>query len=106
MVKLDAFKDGDRISISEGSFEHLLNCLDNQKFVHNINADSLTCDYRRVQKETQAAIDDFNRQCRALLHDSESDDSQEFMYAGCAKDTETGVLYGPAVDITDYKNRK
>lgn len=68
MVKLDAVREGRRITISEDSFEHLLNCLDNQKFIREINADALTCDYKKVQQETQQAIDDFSRQCRELLH--------------------------------------
>lgn len=68
MVKLDATKADGMVSISEDSFEHLLNCLDNQKFIREINADALTCDYKKVQQETQQAIDDFSRQCRKLLH--------------------------------------
>jgi hypothetical protein len=68
MVTLDAYLSGNDVVISKDSFEHLLACLDNQKFVREINADALTCDYRAVQKETQTAIDDFNKQCRKLLH--------------------------------------
>ena len=68
MVKLNAIKKDGNIIISEDDFEHLLNCLDNQKFVDEINADALTCDYEKVQRETQDAIDDFNKQCRDLLH--------------------------------------
>ena len=66
MVKLEARKENGQIVITEGSFEHLLNCLDNQKFIHEINADALTCDYKKVQRDSQSAIDDFNRQCRDL----------------------------------------
>ena len=69
MVKLKATKENGNIIISEDDFEHLLNCLDNQKFVNDVNADALTCDYVKVQSETQEAIDDFSRQCRKLLHD-------------------------------------
>ena len=68
MVTLDAKKEGGRISISEASFEHLLSCLDNQKFLHDINADATTCNYKEVQWQNQEAIDDFNKQCRAVLH--------------------------------------
>jgi len=74
MVKLEAKKDGQgNIVISEDSFEHLLNCLDNQKFVGElpINGDSMAVgveEYYSVQEQIQDAIDDFNRQCRALLH--------------------------------------
>ena len=68
MVKLNARKQNGEIIISEESFAHLLACLDNQKFIRDINADALTCDYEKIQQETQNAIDDFNRQCRDLLH--------------------------------------
>ena len=57
-VKLDAHKENGRISISEDSFEYLLNCLDHQKYTHEENED-------------QKAIDDFNRQCRGFLNTSE-----------------------------------
>ena len=66
MVKLEASKDNGKIVISEKSFEHLLNCLDNQKFINDLNADAMECDYKSVQRENQLAIDDFNRQCREL----------------------------------------
>jgi len=66
MVKLKATKHEGNIIISEDSFEHLLNCLDNQKFIREINADATTCDYVKVQREIQQAIDDFNSQCREL----------------------------------------
>ena len=68
MVKLEGKKENDKIILSENSFEHLLNCLDNQKFIEVINADALSCDYKTIQKENQLAIDDFNKQCRELLH--------------------------------------
>lgn len=67
MVTLDAIRKDGWVIISEDSFEHLLNCLDNQKFIDSRNADSVTCDANKVQKVNQAAIDDFNRQCRAIL---------------------------------------
>jgi len=75
MVKLEAKKDGKgNVVISEDSFEHLLSCLDNQKFVGEAppNGDAMTMDrneYNNVQIDIQNAIDDFNRQCRNLLHD-------------------------------------
>ena len=69
MVKLKAKIKGDNAVISQDSFEHLLNCLDHQKFIHDVNADALECDdYEKVQKDNQDAIDDFGRQCRVLLH--------------------------------------
>jgi hypothetical protein len=66
MVQLDATKSDGIIHISENSFEHLLSCLDNQKYIHELNADAMTCDYKQIQKDNQEAIDDFNNQCRAL----------------------------------------
>ena len=66
-VKLDAKIVGAAVVISKDSFEHLLNCLDNQKFIKDINADAITCDYKSVQVSSQKAIDDFNTQCRELL---------------------------------------
>jgi hypothetical protein len=47
------------ISVPVDLFEHLLNCLANQKFINDINADALSddTDYRQVQRETQNAID-------------------------------------------------
>ena len=74
MVRLEAKKDGKgNIVISEDSFEHLLSCLDNQKFVGESppNGDALAMgeeEYNKVQNENQICIDDFNRQCRNLLH--------------------------------------
>lgn len=56
MVKLDAIKDGlGNVIIAEHSFEHLLNCLDNQKFIQSY-------------PPHQIYIDDFNNQCRKILH--------------------------------------
>ena len=78
MVKLEAVKDNaGNIVISEDSFEHLLNCLDNQKGI----TDSPTCgddlaggknNHDRVMRETQKHIDSFNKQCRDLLHNRKS----------------------------------
>ncbi len=71
MVKLEAIKRDGWIIITEDSFEHLLSCLDNQKFVGEAppNGDALAMGeeaYNNTQKEIQEAIDDFNRQCREL----------------------------------------
>ncbi len=76
MVKLEAIKKDGCIIIAEHSFEHLLACLDNQKFVGElpINGDSVSVgkeEYYRVQNEIQEAIDDFNVQCRKLLHNED-----------------------------------
>ena len=56
-----------KITVDRNFFEHLLNCLANQKFIHEINADALECDYKKVQKENQQAIDKAYRQGRDLL---------------------------------------
>jgi hypothetical protein len=45
------------IKVDSDFFEHLLNCLCNQKYIRDINADALTCDYKSIQKENQIAID-------------------------------------------------
>jgi len=58
MVQLEAEKHSGQIVISEDSFEHLLNCLDHQKFIG--------------KGGDQVRIDDFNKQCRRLLHDTAS----------------------------------
>ena len=68
MVKLNARIEDDNIIISQKSFEHLLNCLDNQKYINDVNADAMECDYKKEQENNQKAIDDFSRQCRKLLH--------------------------------------
>ncbi len=52
MIKLDAYIGNNRISISLDSFEHLLNCLDNQKYIQDVNADAADCDYKKIQRET------------------------------------------------------
>lgn len=70
MVKLEARNVGNDIIISKDSFEHLLNCLDNQKFIREVNADAIGSlsvnEIHSVQNDIQAAIDDFNRQCRKV----------------------------------------
>ena len=89
MVKLEATKKDRNIIISEHSFEHLLACLDNQKFVGELptNGDSVAVgkeEYYRVQNEIQEAIDDFNRQCRVLLHDLNTNDTPCSGCQGCS----------------------
>ncbi len=71
MVKLDATKYGKHIRIHEDSFGHLLSCLDNQKFINEAPpcGDAIAMGkkaYDKVNAKNQAAIDDFNRQCRKL----------------------------------------
>ena len=62
---------GDFLAIMD---RRLLNCLDNQKYIHERNADSTTCDADAVQSDNQKAIDDFNRQCRELWLKGINDD--------------------------------
>ncbi len=48
------------IEIEKDFFEHLLNCLANQKYIHEVNADGATdetINVNEIQKEHQAVID-------------------------------------------------
>jgi hypothetical protein len=73
-MKVNAVKDGKgNIVISEDSFEMLLNCLDNQKFVGEQpqNGDSISVGkeaYWKGQQDIQDTIDQYNRSCRDILH--------------------------------------
>lgn len=73
-MKIEAIKDGKgNIVITEDSFEMLLACLDNQKFVGEApqNGDSISIgkdEYYKTQKDIQDAIDFYNRECRKVLH--------------------------------------
>ena len=72
MVQLEAYDSGDNVVVSKDSFEHLLNCLDNQRFVGETppNGDALDMgvdEYRQVQIDIQHRIDDFSKQCRNIL---------------------------------------
>ena len=63
MAKLNACKFGDEVAISVDSFEHLLNCLDNQKFL------PIPDEQEKMHKEeAQDYIDDFRKQCRELIN--------------------------------------
>lgn len=68
MVELKAIKQNGNIIISEGNFEHLLNCLDNQKSISVPEEQS-----EWTKENMQDYIDDFNRQCRNLLHGGNDD---------------------------------
>ena len=74
MITLNAFKDGQgHVVVSEDSFEMILACLDNQKFVNSppMNGDSVAEGpdaYYAKQQEIQETIDAYNRQCRDILH--------------------------------------
>ncbi len=76
MVKLEASTTEKDVIISKDSFEHLLNCLDNQKYIRDVNADALDDmsveEIHDVQDDMQSAIDNFNRQCRILLNNDPS----------------------------------
>lgn len=73
-MKVNVIKDGKgNILISEDSFEMLLACLDNQKFVGEPpqNGDSLSVgkdEYWKGQQDIQDCIDHYNRECRKILH--------------------------------------
>jgi hypothetical protein len=73
-MKIEAKKDGKgNIVISEDSFEMILACLDNQKFVGEQpqNGDSLSVgedNYWKGQEDIQNTIDHYNRECRKILH--------------------------------------
>lgn len=74
MHKIEAKKDGKgNIIISEDSFEMILACLDNQKFVGEKpqNGDSISVgedNYWKDQEDIQNVIDHYNRECRKILH--------------------------------------
>ncbi|MDP4170149.1 MAG: hypothetical protein Q8906_06020 [Bacillota bacterium] len=50
------------ILIDEDKLEHLLNCLDNQKFIHEQNEET--------QKEWQKIIDKANHEMREILNNA------------------------------------
>ena len=74
MKTVEAKKDGNgNIIITEDSFEMLLGCLDNQKFVGESpqNGDSISIGkdkYYKTQADIQDVIDFYNRECRKILH--------------------------------------
>ena len=52
--------------------EHLLACLANQKFIGDVNADGISegiDSVRKVQKETQAVIDEAYKKLEKTIHD-------------------------------------
>lgn len=73
-MEILAKKDGKgHIIISEDSFEMLLACLDNQKFIGESpqNGDSLSVgedNYWKGQQDIQNTIDYYNKECRKILH--------------------------------------
>lgn len=73
-MELKAIKDGNgNIVITEDSFEMLLTCLDNQKFINEgpQNGDSLAVgkeQYNKTQEEIQTTIDKYNLSGRKILN--------------------------------------
>jgi hypothetical protein len=58
------------VTIEARFFEHLLACLANQKFIHEVNADGMSEGIKKVrskQAEMQEAIDDAYRQSMEFL---------------------------------------
>ena len=67
MMKLEAIKNGkSEIVITEDSFEFLLSCLDNQKFIQSA-------------PQNQIVIDNYNDECRKILH-------QKYVFETCEDD--------------------
>jgi hypothetical protein len=73
-MEVNAIKDGNgNVVITEDSFEMLLACLDNQKFIGESpqNGDSLSVgegNYWKGQEDIQNTIDSYNTECRKILH--------------------------------------
>lgn len=66
-------KNGRNIIIEKNSFEMILACLANQKFVHEAppNGDAMAMGkkaYNKTQKEIQSVIDDCYRQMEDILY--------------------------------------
>lgn len=64
------------IKVDVDFFEHLLNCLANQKFIKDINADALLVDYKTAQERAQTAIDEAYLRGRHLLLEEPEPDSE------------------------------
>lgn len=100
-MKVEAIKDGKgNIVISENSFELLLACLDNQKFVHEApqNGDSLSVgedNYKQTQESIQDTIDTYNRACRDILH-------QKYVFQTCPDGFWLTKRYEYQKDITPW----
>jgi len=62
-MRLNATKQSGTVLISQDSFEHLLDCLDKQKFLPLPSNQA-----KDERKNIQYPIDDFNIQCRELLN--------------------------------------
>ncbi len=72
-MEIKAQKDGKgNIIISEDSFEMILACLDNQKFISGKpqKGDFIVAEdkYWRGEEDIQNTIDHYNRECRKILH--------------------------------------
>lgn len=60
------------ITLPERDFEHLLACLANQKFIHDVNADGISMGIKKVrsiQQENQACIDKaYHKEMKRLIN--------------------------------------
>jgi hypothetical protein len=73
MYQIKARIEGENVIIEKESFEIVLGCLDNQKFVHEAppNGDAMAVGeaaFNATQQDIQDVIDNINRQCRDILH--------------------------------------
>lgn len=104
MVKLEAKKDGNgNIVIAEDSFEMLLACLDNQKFINESpqNGDSISVgeeQYKSTQQEIQATINEYNRTSRDILH-------QKYVFETCGDGFWLTKRYEHQKDITPWSGK-
>ncbi len=57
----------DYVVLKKDDFEHILACLANQKFINEVDADGLTGDYKKTQRENQKAIDKTYCQMEKIL---------------------------------------
>jgi 1,2-phenylacetyl-CoA epoxidase catalytic subunit len=68
------------ITLNRDYFEHLLSCLANQKFIHDVNADGLSEGEEKVrqqQAEMQRVIDVAWREGMDMLYKSEKAEEQQ-----------------------------
>lgn len=58
------------ITLEVDFFDHLLNCMANQKYIHNMSADALGesgKEIRKIQEDNQRVIDEAYHKARELL---------------------------------------
>lgn len=101
--------DNSILVVKKDSFEHLLNCLDNQKFIHDVNADGMSEGEEKVkskQAEMQSYIDDFNRQGRELLSPKANSGSIKTLEEIDYKTSPEGRLLFAALTILTTENHR